>query len=170
VSCLRSGYALPPSAHACEPSHPDCRWSLILIVARQRARAYRPRRPKPVRPEPREAQIHEAVAGHLRARARPGIHWHHPATGELRDSGTARKLQRMGVRPGLPDFLLLIDARLYGLELKRDRGGRVSADQAAMHAELIDAGAVVAVARGLDQALAILTDWGALGPVERRTS
>lgn len=35
VDCLQSGYALPPSAHAGEPSHPDCRWSLILIVARQ---------------------------------------------------------------------------------------------------------------------------------------
>ena len=71
-----------------------------------------------------ETQIHEAVVGHLRRRCRRGVHWHHPATGELRDAAPAAKLQRMGVRAGLPDLLLLIEGRLHGLELKRERGGR----------------------------------------------
>jgi len=113
-----------------------------------------------------EADVHLAVVAHLRARCRPDVHWHHPATGELRDPGTARKLQRMGVKPGLPDFLLLIEGRLHGLELKRVRGGRVSPDQKAMHVELVAAGAVVAVAKGLDEALSVLTSWGAFGPAK----
>src|ERR1700756_2071303 len=43
MAWLRSGYALPPSAHPQRLSHPDCRWSLTLIVAAQPAhRACRP--------------------------------------------------------------------------------------------------------------------------------
>jgi len=119
---------------------------------------------------PSEAEIHEAVADHLRMRCRSDIHWHHPATGELRDPGTAQKLKRMGVKPGLPDFFLLIDGRLCGLELKRARGGHVSSDQKAMHAEMVSAGAVIAVAKGLDEALNILTSWGAFQPANGKGS
>jgi len=36
VDCLRSGYALPPSAHAGEPSHPDCRVPAVVIGDRGR--------------------------------------------------------------------------------------------------------------------------------------
>ena len=91
--------------------------------------------------EASENQIHEAVVGHLRMRCRRGVHWHHPATGELRDAATAAKLQRMGVRAGLPDLLLLIEGRLHGLELKRERAERVSPAQRAMHDEQRSAGA-----------------------------
>ena len=114
--------------------------------------------------ESNEGQIHQAVVGHLRMRCRRGVHWHHPATGELRDAATAAKLQRMGVRAGLPDLLLLIEGRLHGLELKRERGGRVSPAQQAMHDELRAAGAIVETAKGLNEALGVLTTWGALLP------
>jgi len=76
----------------------------------------------------------------------------------------------MGTKPGLPDFLLLISGRLYGLELKRESGGRVSPDQIAMHAELTTAGAVIAVARGLDHAIDLLTSWGAFGTTSAKES
>ena len=68
----------------------------------------------------------------------------------------------MGVRAGLPDILLSINGRLHGLELKRERGGRVSPEQIAMHAELTAAGAIVATAQGLDKAILIPTAWGVL--------
>lgn len=125
------------------------------------------KKPPTVRLEASETEAHIALVGHLQMRCRPGIHWHHPATGELRDAATAAKLQRMGVRPGLPDFLFLIAGRLHGLELKREHGGRVSAEQVAMHGELVAAGAVVAVARGLDEALRVLTSWGVFDPQSR---
>ena len=114
--------------------------------------------------EASENQIHEAVVGHLRMRCRRDVHWHHPATGELRDPATATKLKRMGVRAGLPDLLLLIAGRLHGLELKRERGGRVSPAQRAMHDELRAAGAIVETAKGLNEALGVLSTWSALLP------
>lgn len=150
------------------------RWTAAQLDAYQARRnappapPARPRGARPALPVLPEDDVHVAVVEHLRARCRPGIHWHHPATGEVRDPGTARKLQRFGVKAGLPDLLLLIEGRLHGLELKRERGGRVSPDQVAMHAELLEAGAVVAVARGLDQALSTLTAWGVFGPVNAK--
>ena len=108
-----------------------------------------------------EADIHVAVVEHLRLRARADIAWHHVGNGELRDPGTAAKLARMGVRAGVPDIALVIAGRAHFLELKRDHGGRLSPEQIAMHTELRAAGAVVETAAGLEQALAILTIWGA---------
>lgn len=115
-----------------------------------------------------EHQIHSAVAAHLRARCPAQVVWWHTPNGELRDPVTAAKLKRMGVRAGLPDFLLLITGRLYGLELKRERGAAISPAQREMHAALISAGAIVATARGLDEVLEILTAWGAFKPANDR--
>jgi hypothetical protein len=128
---------------------------------------HRPRKPRAVRLEATEATIHEAVVGHLRIRGQRGVPWFHVPNGEMRDPVTAAKLKRMGVRPGVPDLLLLIGGRLHGLELKRERGGAVSPEQVAMHDELTAAGAIVATARGIDEALGLLEQWGALQPATR---
>lgn len=117
---------------------------------------------------PKEHAIHVAVAQHLRQRA-PGLVWWHTPSGELRDKRTAAKLKAMGTTPGIPDLCLIINGRLHLLELKRERGGSLSADQKVMHQRLRAAGAIVETARGLDAALAILSAWGAFGPVLSRT-
>jgi hypothetical protein len=53
---------------------------------------------------------------------------------------------------------LVRDGKLFGLELKSDRG-RLSRTQVECHEDLRRAGAVVAVATGIDQALALLCEW-----------
>ena len=126
-------------------------------------------RPRKIRPRaqrwaPSETEIHVTVVEHLRLFARPGVAWHHVGNGELRDGGTAAKLARMGLKAGVPDLALVIGGRAYFLELKRERGGRLSPEQIAMHAELRAAGAVVETAIGLDHALAVLTAWGVFRP------
>ena len=57
--------------------------------------------------------------------------------------------------------VVLIDGRLFRLELKRSKNDRLSPDQHAMHAELSEAGAVIKTAHGIDHALAVLETWGA---------
>ena len=113
---------------------------------------------------PKEFQIQIALVQHLRLRGAPGVVFFHPANGEHRDPRTAAKLKAMGVTPGVPDIVLCIDGRMYALELKRDHGGSLSPDQRAMHKRLEASGAFVATASGLDEALAILTMWGAFRP------
>lgn len=154
------------------------RWSEAQLAEHLARRQPRPSGFQPVRkprsraprlPQATETEIHEAVAEHMRLRGRRGVPWWHTPNGEHRDPAIGAKLKRMGTRAGVPDVLLVIDGRLHGLELKRERGGVISAEQRAMHAELQEAGAIIETARGLDEALEVLEQWGALMPASKGT-
>jgi hypothetical protein len=67
----------------------------------------------------------------------------------------------MGTKAGVPDLLILSHGRLYGLELKAGRG-KPSTTQFETHSAMREAGAVIGVAGSLDQALALLGEWGVL--------
>lgn len=109
-----------------------------------------------------EDDVHRAVVEHLIRRPAPGVAWFHPANGGVRHISTAARFKRLGVRAGIPDLALVIGGGAHFLELKRAKGGRLSPEQKAMRIELEEAGAVVAVAAGLDAAIATLEAWGAL--------
>lgn len=108
-----------------------------------------------------EDQIQAAVVLHLTVRAVPGLVWWHTPNGGNRSVTEAGRFKALGVKAGVPDLLALHAGRLFALELKAERG-RLSAVQAAMLADLEAAGAMVAVAYGLDEALATLERWGLL--------
>lgn len=110
--------------------------------------------------EPSELSIHMSLAGHLRNRAAANVFWAHYPAGEIRDVVTASKLKAMGTRAGVPDFLLIIDGRTYGLELKR-HDGRLSPEQRECHAAIEAAGGLVHTAHSIDEALTVLSAWGA---------
>src|SRR4249919_1526596 len=80
-----------------------------------------------------EFEVHCMVAD-LLANKRclvPGWLWWHTPNGEARTPATAGRLKRMGVKPGVSDFLLLSpDGMLHALELKR-RGEKPSDEQRA---------------------------------------
>jgi hypothetical protein len=58
----------------------------------------------------------------------------------------AGKLQADGFEPGWPDYLVLFNGKVVGIELKRE-GGVLSAAQKAMHPRLYRAGCPVYVCR-----------------------
>lgn len=68
------------------------------------------------------------------------------------------KLKAFGTRAGIPDLFVLKSGQLFALEVKRE-GGRVSAAQRAAMSDLEAAGAAVAVAAGIDAAIAQLEAW-----------
>jgi hypothetical protein len=105
-----------------------------------------------------EQEIQKALADHLRARAAAGTYWFHPANGGARTAIEGAILKACGVRAGTPDLILIKDGRTYGLELKADNG-RVSQAQAQTHEEMRAAGAEVAVATGIDEAIEQLEAW-----------
>jgi hypothetical protein len=71
-------------------------------------------------PQPIERRTHIAIADLLRVAARKDWIFSHIANGEHRSKQTAALLQRMGVRPGLFDFLLIRpDGWHFWLKLKR---------------------------------------------------
>jgi len=108
-----------------------------------------------------EQQIHKALWQHITTRPAPGLFAFHPANGGYRSRTEAAIFAGLGVVPGVPDLILIHDGQTYGLELKADRG-RLSPAQTECHARLEAAGAIVAVARGLDAAIAQLEEWGLL--------
>lgn len=82
--------------------------------------------------------------------------------GGKRSRKTAADLKAEGVKPGVPDYCLPVPRGghhgLY-LELKRLRGGRVEPEQREWLAALVANGYRAEVARGWEQAWAVLRDY-----------
>jgi hypothetical protein len=81
--------------------------------------------------------------------------------GGWRSPVEAKVFKSIGVIGGVPDLLIIHCGRMYGLELKT-QGGRVTPAQAQTHEAIRRAGAIVAVAHNIDEALARLTEWALL--------
>ena len=114
-------------------------------------------------PPPREFATQCALADTLKRWCNPD--WWYTALpfGEYRTPATAKRLQRMGVRGGLPDFLFLHKlGDTAWLELKRGKLGRVSPDQAAMFEYLGARGDIMLMALSYADAVAMLQDIGVL--------
>ncbi len=106
-----------------------------------------------------EDSIHGAVVQHLRQRGVPGlIFWHTPNDGK-RGYKAASRLKRMGMRAGVSDIILVHDGRIYGLELKTEKG-RASEEQSQFLYDLNGAGGYGCICHGLDRALKTLEAWG----------
>jgi hypothetical protein len=73
----------------------------------------------------------------------------------------AKIFKGLGVRPGVPDLVILKAGELYALELKAP-GGRLSPSQRLTLAAMDECGATVATASSLDEALITLEVWGIL--------
>jgi hypothetical protein len=105
-----------------------------------------------------EQQDQRAAFDHLRRRGVPGAFAFHCPNGARRSAAEARIFKSLGVVAGIPDLLIVHAGHLYCLELKSERG-RLSPAQIQTHEQLQRAGAHVAVANGIDAALAQLTAW-----------
>ena len=115
---------------------------------------------------PIERRTHIAIADLLRVAARKDWIWSHIANGEHRSKATAALLQRMGVRPGLFDFMLIgPDGRHFWLELKRGKAP-LSEAQKQFLGELAVRDVTHAVARSFDEAVATLRQWAVLRPLK----
>jgi len=108
-----------------------------------------------------EAAIQRCVFHHLRARGAPGVFAFHPANGGYRKPIEAAIMKGLGVVAGVPDVIAIHNGRVFAMELKAE-GGRASDKQLATMAALREAGAIVAVAIGLDEALRKLEHFGLL--------
>lgn len=116
-----------------------------------------------------ESRLHSFVVSLLKERAAPDVTWwHHPA-GLKRAPKVAAQLKNMGARNGVADICLVLPPEGRGayLELKASKGS-VSDDQEAFQGDVERSGALYAVARNPAQAMATLSEWGAINftPVE----
>lgn len=95
-----------------------------------------------------------------------GVLWAHPANEGKRSWRNGARLKAEGLRKGLPDVLVfspppsLKGAKGMAIELKRERGGKVSEDQRRWLIELAAIGWVAIIARGAREAIAELQKYG----------
>lgn len=119
-------------------------------------------------PGPHERELHAAVAQFLRLALRPPTLWTtFPAGGGGLERG--RMLARLGLRPGIPDILVMHPAPaaiegvrsviLVGLELKTE-AGRQSVVQRSVEADFGDAGARYALCRSIEDVQTALSAAG----------
>lgn len=123
-------------------------------------RRVRPR--KAPRVHQSETALHIAIADIPRRFCRADWLWWHTPNGEVRDPRTAAKLKAMGVRPGVPDLVLLgPDGRLHCIEIKT-HDGRLSDEQSQFREFCIARGIPFVVAYTIDDAIAAFREWGCL--------
>lgn len=83
----------------------------------------------------------------------------HVPNGELRDKRTAAKLKAYGVLPGVPDFIVICDGKLIGLELKAPKG-RASPEQVAIGDAFVANGFNWQIVRSLEEVERVLLGAG----------
>jgi hypothetical protein len=105
-----------------------------------------------------EQELQRSVIAHLQWRARSGVWWTHIPLGGLRSKIEASILRDLGTTRGTPDLLIVADGKAHFLELKAPHG-RVTPEQHACHEALCAAGACVAVAYDIDDAIERLEQW-----------
>ena len=84
---------------------------------------------------------------------------YHCPNGADRHPAVAAKLKKQGVKPGVPDlFLPVARGTAHGLyvEMKRQKGGRVSEDQKAWMEALTQQGYLCVVAHGAEEACDVI--------------
>ena len=109
-----------------------------------------------------ERRTHIAIADTLRADCRPGWWWSHIPSGEYRTEKTGALLQRMGLKPGMSDFLLIDPlGEHHWLELKRG-ASPLSEHQVDFLGMLRQRNIKCAVARSYADAIDQLKLWGVI--------
>lgn len=107
-----------------------------------------------------EDALQEAVCRYLDAALPPGwLYWHTP-NGGRRNAREAGRLKAMGVRAGLPDLAIAGPHRLFFVELKAPKTGRVSDAQIVTMAALSELGFETHVCRSVADVEAALSAAG----------
>ena len=106
-----------------------------------------------------EAALQRSVIQHLTWRARPGVFAFHVPNGGWRSRVESAILKAIGTVAGVPDIICIFQGRVYALESPK---GRLTDVQRVVHERLREAGAIVAIAHGVNQALAHLEAWNLL--------
>lgn len=84
----------------------------------------------------------------------------HKHSAIMNETGRGRNAKMMGVRnkqmglsPGVPDYIVIVDDNLIWIEMKRTKGGVVSEYQKGWIEALEQAGQTVRVCKGADEAI-----------------
>lgn len=93
----------------------------------------------------------------------PELQWlFHVGNGGVREPRAAERLKKEGVRPGVPDLILMLPRGVYhglAIEMKRQDGGRLSKEQKAWLENLNSNGYRAVVCKGFEEARREILDY-----------
>ena len=104
-------------------------------------------------PVPLEAEEHKIVVGYLRLM---GHKFHHSPneTGHTMDARRrAVRMKQQGTSPGFPDFIIIVNNKMIGVELKRRSGSVTSPEQLEWVKALNEANIPTIIAKGAAEAI-----------------
>jgi hypothetical protein len=110
-----------------------------------------------------EDSIQKKLVELLDGFCRPNVTWFAVPNGGWRFKKTATRLKATGVRPGVPDIIVLARGKFHGIELKRETG-RTTKTQDDFGAEIERAGGGYHVCKGFREALLCLIELGVFLP------
>ncbi|PWT76100.1 MAG: hypothetical protein C5B60_04475 [Chloroflexi bacterium] len=106
--------------------------------------------------EPSETQLHIAVAEFLDwILLPPAMYTTFPAGWGQLGFKTSKQLKRSGLKPGMPDILVLYESRCIFIELKAGKN-KLSPVQREMHSKLRDAGFHIYIAKSIEDVITVL--------------
>lgn len=113
----------------------------------------------------REDLIHKGIAHLLAVTLPKKVMWWHTPNGEKRSPITAAKLKAMGVKPGVPDFLLYDrqTGYLYCMEVKSRDGHLTDAQRGWMTLFTTSPTGRYAVVRSVEEADQVIHEWWGRG-------
>lgn len=85
-------------------------------------------------------------------------YWHTPNSTYTRSWNQKRKNQAMGVQSGIPDLFVIVDNKVVGVEMKRTKGGVVSANQKKWIEILNNAGISTRICKGHKEAIKFIKE------------
>ena len=97
-----------------------------------------------------EQSFQRSVASYLDLALPRDAVWFHCPSGGGRSKAEAGIFKAMGVKPGVPDIIIVYRGRVVAIELKSEKG-RLSPAQKLMHAQLSVAGALVYTATRIEE-------------------
>ena len=111
-----------------------------------------------VLPLPTEQQEAELLAAWLRLKGYWFTHIPNETGSDQRARARAVRMKRAGVSKGFPDYLVFAGGVRFAIELKRQKGGRVSPEQREWLEVLASYGFECAIAKGADEAIKFIEE------------
>jgi len=100
---------------------------------------------------PTEEQEQIAVVQYMELRHLS--YWHTPNSTYTKSWSVKNRNTRLGVKAGIPDLFVIINNKLYAIEMKRIKGGVVSQYQKDWITKLNNAGIETIIAKGAQEAI-----------------
>lgn len=113
-----------------------------------------------------EEQLQISVVELLAATAAPSVRYWHVPNGGKRSKPEAARFKQMGVKAGVADLVISMPGCRTGYMEIKAANGRLTEEQENFLAAMAANGNLTAVVRSLDEAVSILTNWGAIRKVK----